>query len=95
MKLHIIGTGCPDARPDRYGSAFGLEFADELLLVDCITGTPQVIAVAGEAGVKRVVLTHASPNFEKSDNVRRAVDEVRNGFDGEVLFPKELSTVEL
>ena len=32
MKVHVIGSGCPDARPDRYGSAFVLEIGDDSLL---------------------------------------------------------------
>ena len=29
MRLHVVGTGCPDARAARFGSAFALEIGEE------------------------------------------------------------------
>jgi len=60
MKVHIIGSGCPDARPDRYGSAFVLDIGDDSLLIDCGPATTYKMARMGLAAtqVGHVFLTH-------------------------------------
>lgn len=35
IKLHIIGSGTPTPRPDRFGSCFVLDFGREKLMFDC------------------------------------------------------------
>jgi ribonuclease BN (tRNA processing enzyme) len=35
MRLHLIGSGCPTPVPRQFGSAFGLELDDALILIDC------------------------------------------------------------
>lgn len=64
-------------------------------IVDCITGVHEVAAIANTAGVKRVILTHMSPNFENPETRARAVAQVRKTYHGEVLLPDELSTLDL
>ncbi len=64
-------------------------------ITDVITGTPEVVSIANEAGVGSVVLTHASPNFLRPGQVEKAVGEVARGYDGSIYFPAELTTVEL
>ena len=69
--------------------------ATDPALVDVITGTPEVAAIANEAGVRRLVLTHASPNFARPGVVEQAVANVARAYSGAILFPDELSTIEL
>jgi ribonuclease BN (tRNA processing enzyme) len=64
-------------------------------IVDVITGTPEVAEIASEAEVRRVVLTHVSPNFSRPGVKEKAVREVARGFGGEIVFPNELTTVDL
>ena len=64
-------------------------------LVDVITGTPEVAAIANEAGVRRVVLTHGSPNFIRPGEVERAVAEVARAYRGAIHYPDELTTIDL
>jgi len=60
MRLHIVGTGCPDARADAFGSAFALELEDECLLVDCGPATTYKLARMGivPGRIDHVFLTH-------------------------------------
>ena len=59
-----------------------------------VTGTDEVRAIAKAAGVRRVVLTHnggaSSPQKRKP-----FIEEVSEVFPGEVLFPDELTTIDL
>jgi ribonuclease BN (tRNA processing enzyme) len=64
-------------------------------VADVITGTPEVSAIANEAGVGRVVLTHTSPGYEKPGVKERAVAEIARSYDGAIIFPDELQTVQL
>jgi len=60
MKVHIIGSGCPDARAERYGSAFLLDIGTDSLLIDCGPATTYKMARMGLAAtqVGHVFLTH-------------------------------------
>ena len=60
MQLHIIGTGCPDARAERYGSAFLLDVGPGSVLVDCGPATTYKMARMGleATQVGHVFLTH-------------------------------------
>jgi len=60
MRLHIVGTGCPDARAERYGSAFVLEIADHSILIDCGPATTYKMARMGidPRDVRQVFFTH-------------------------------------
>lgn len=64
-------------------------------IADVITGTVETAAIACEAGVKKVVLTHMSPNFVKPGERERAVVEVARSFSGEIFCPDELSSIVL
>lgn len=67
----------------------------EPAIIDVITGTQEVVAIANDAGVKSVVLTHASPNFLRPGVVEHAIAEVARGYGGRIYFPDELTTVDL
>jgi ribonuclease BN (tRNA processing enzyme) len=59
-----------------------------------IMGTDEVAAIAREAGVRRVVLTH---NGSATTPAKRGpfIEAVTEAFAGEVLFPDELTTIGL
>ena len=78
-RLHVVGSGSPDTRAARYGSAFVHEAA----------------AIAREAGVRRVVLTHLCPPVCRPGVKERLIAEVANTCEAEVLCPEELVTLEL
>ena len=60
-----------------------------------ITGTPEVSSIVSEAGVSRVILTHASPNFASPGMKERAVAEIARSYDGAIHFPDELISVDI
>ena len=102
MKLHIIGAGCPEPNSDQFGSAFILEANGFRAMVDrgpahggFVAGTPQVIDIAIDAGTKRLVLSHASPNFSRSGAKERAIAEIGRRFRGQFHYPTEITTIEL
>jgi len=64
-------------------------------IADVITGTPEVAAISQQAGVRRVVLTHMSPNFTRPGVKERAIADVACRYTGEILCPDELTTVDL
>ena len=60
-----------------------------------VAGTPQVIEIARDTGAKRLVLSHASPNFSNSGVKERAVGEIARRYEGEIHYPGELTTIDL
>ena len=62
---------------------------------DIITGTAEVTEIAQATGVRRVILSHAAPGFSKPERAQRAIDDVARSYEGTVLFPDELTTVDL
>lgn len=60
MNIHAIGSGTPDAKPERCGSAFALELGEELVLVDCGPGTTCKMGRMGldHRAVRHLFLTH-------------------------------------
>lgn len=64
-------------------------------MLECITGIPEVIAIANEANVGRVVLTHANKRFGTPAVKAESIAKIARAFDGEVLFPEEKTTVNL
>ena len=62
-------------------------------LADVITGTVEAAEIANDAGVRQLVLTHASPNFREPGVRERAIADVARSFQGAILFPDELTTV--
>ena len=64
-------------------------------ITEVITGTPEVAGIARDVGVKRLILSHTSPNFARSGVKERAITTVARGCDAEIVFPAELSAVDL
>lgn len=64
-------------------------------IADVITGVEEAAEVARESGARRVVLTHASPGMTAPERRQQAIDEVARACGGVVLFPPELTTVDL
>ena len=64
-------------------------------IADVITGTTEVAGIATGAGSGRVVLTHVSPNFSLPGVKEGAVADVARHYGGSIVFPAELSTVDL
>ncbi len=60
-----------------------------------ITGTAEVAEIAQASGLRRVVLSHASPGFSRPGMTERAIADVARTYRGAVLFPEELTTVDL
>jgi len=60
MRLHIVGSGCPVATPERYGSAFILEIDGQSVLIDCGPATTYKMALMGidPLRVGHVFFTH-------------------------------------
>ena len=55
----------------------------------------EVSEIARECDVRRVVLTHANSYFARPDIKAQAIAEIAKTYDGEILFPNELTTVEI
>ena len=62
---------------------------------DVITGAAEAADIAAEAGAKRVVLTHASPGYLKAGRKEIAVGIVARACDGAIVFPEEMTTLDL
>jgi ribonuclease Z len=60
MHVTLLGTGCPQVHPDRFGPASLVRAAGLSFLVDCGSGVTQRLAAAGSSGAKldAVLLTH-------------------------------------
>ena len=60
MRLHVLGGGCPQPTPERYGSSFILEVGADPVMVDCGPGTTCKMARMGimPNQVGHVFLTH-------------------------------------
>lgn len=60
MKLHILGAGCPDPHPARYGSGFCLDLGEERILVDCGPATTWKLSMVGlhPINIDTLFLTH-------------------------------------
>ncbi len=62
---------------------------------DIVTGSGEAADVAQAAGVRRLILSHAAPGFSKPELKEKAIADAGQIFEGEVIFPDELTTVEL
>lgn len=60
-----------------------------------ITGTAEAAEIAQASGVRRVILSHAAPGFSRPGMTERAIADVARTYRGVVLFPEELTTVDL
>lgn len=60
MKLHVLGSGCPQPTRDRYGSAFLLEVGPDTVMFDCGPGTTYKMGLMGipTTTVHHLFLTH-------------------------------------
>jgi ribonuclease BN (tRNA processing enzyme) len=62
---------------------------------DIITGTADVAEIAKASGVRRVILSHAAPGFSRPGRKQQAIADVARTYSGTVLFPDEMTTVNL
>lgn len=60
-----------------------------------ITGTVEAAETAARAGVRKLLLSHMSPQLDLPADRQRAMDEVAEVFKGEFYFLNELSTLKL
>jgi ribonuclease BN (tRNA processing enzyme) len=60
-----------------------------------ITGTAEAAEIARAADVRRVILSHASPGLSEPAQSKRAAADAAQTYRGVVLFPEELTTVDL
>jgi ribonuclease Z len=60
MQVTLLGTGCPQVHPDRFGPASLVRVGEMSFLVDCGSGVTQRMAAAGVSGTKldALLLTH-------------------------------------
>jgi ribonuclease Z len=60
MLVTLLGTGCPQVHPDRFGPASLVRVGEMSFLVDCGSGVTQRMAAAGVSGAKldALLLTH-------------------------------------
>jgi ribonuclease Z len=60
MQVTLLGTGCPQAHPHRFGPASLVQAAGASFLVDCGSGVTQRLLAAGSSGARldAVLLTH-------------------------------------
>jgi ribonuclease Z len=71
----------------------GLE-PDDVLQKVC-TGASEAAEIAQQAGVQRVILSHASPGLRIPGRKERAVAQIARTYSGAIFFPDELTTLEL
>jgi ribonuclease Z len=60
MLVTLLGTGCPQVHPHRFGPASLVQAGGQAFLVDCGSGVTQRMAAAGASGAKlgALLLTH-------------------------------------
>jgi ribonuclease Z len=60
MRVTLLGTGCPQADPRRFGPASLVRAGERRLLIDCGSGVTQRLLGAGSSGAEldAVLLTH-------------------------------------
>ena len=60
MRLHVVGSGCPQPTPDWYGSSFVLEIGTDFVMVDCGPATTYKMVGMGimPGQVGNVFFTH-------------------------------------
>ena len=59
------------------------------------TGTRDAAAMAAEAGVRLLVLTHTGPSLCRPAVRTRAIAEIAEGYDGEIIFGRESMEIPL
>jgi ribonuclease Z len=60
MRVTLLGTGCPQVHPDRFGPASLVRANGRQFLIDCGSGVTQRLVAAGSSGAEldAVLLTH-------------------------------------
>lgn len=60
MRITLLGTGCPQADPHRFGPASLVRAGGQQFLIDCGSGVTQRLLAAGSSGAQldAVLLTH-------------------------------------
>jgi ribonuclease BN (tRNA processing enzyme) len=60
MRITLLGTGCPQVSPRRFGPASLVEAGGRTFLIDCGSGVSQRLVEAGSsgAGIDALLLTH-------------------------------------
>ncbi|MPZ53592.1 MAG: MBL fold metallo-hydrolase [Acidimicrobiia bacterium] len=60
MKIHVLGSGTPTPTPERFGSAFVAEVAEELVMIDCGPAATWKLAKVGidPTAVDNLFFTH-------------------------------------
>ena len=60
MRVTLLGTGCPQVSPDRFGPASLVQAFGHSFLIDCGSGVTQRLVAAGSSGaaLDAVLLTH-------------------------------------
>ena len=60
-----------------------------------VCGTMGAAQMAQEAGVKRLVLVHVGPNLAGHGPMEKGIGDIKQLYDGELVFSDELMTLEL
>ena len=60
-----------------------------------ITGTTAAAEFAKEAGVKRLILAHQGPNLDRPGSKEKAISDMAQIFDGEIIFSEESLIIEI
>ena len=60
-----------------------------------VCGTLGAANMAQEAGVKKLVLTHLGPNLARHPIMEKGIGDVKNRYDGELIFSDELLSVDV
>ena len=58
-------------------------------------GTENAAALAKECSVKKLVITHAIPNLAAPGSRERGIEDMARIYHGEIIFPDELTAIEL
>ncbi|MEM7025713.1 MAG: MBL fold metallo-hydrolase [Pseudomonadota bacterium] len=60
MRVTLLGTGCPQVHPHRFGPASLVQADDRMFLIDCGSGVTQRMVSAGVSGaaIDALLLTH-------------------------------------
>lgn len=64
-------------------------------LADMIGGTHGVAATAKQAAVKRLVLSHQNPDLARPGAKEKAIADIVQHFNGEIIFAEEMMILEL
>lgn len=62
---------------------------------DYMSGTTSVARMAQAAGARRLVLTHQTRKFDPPGATERAVHEIREIYEGEIIWSQELQAINL